>query len=134
MQTKGKVEKVYDNIVEVGVIREGACGENCASCSGCTGRTVLVKAKCTFDVSVGDLVELTSDSKYIYIGLSLVFLLPVILPIVVYILFTNVFPELTVIVTTVSLLFSVFLLVLFSKSNLYIEKVTPSVTKVITKK
>lgn len=134
MQTKGKVERIYEEHIEVSVIRNGACGENCASCSGCSEKNVLVKAKCYTNVSVGDFVELKSDTKYIYIGLIFVFLFPVLLPLLVYLSLCNTTTILAFVLSAITFIVTLCFLYLVSKSKRFIDKVTPTVVKVISKK
>lgn len=81
MTAVGKIKEIDGARVVVSVNREGACGGNCASCGGCTGKAADVSASCNIDVSVGAVVEISSPSKYILLGLIAVFLLPVILPV-----------------------------------------------------
>lgn len=60
MRQEGYVTEVTESAVKVSVIRESACGGNCAHCNGCPAGTVIIT--CTPDlahpVKVGDRVIL----------------------------------------------------------------------------
>lgn len=48
--------------IEVMVLRQKGCGENCASCSSCDD-TEIIRARKNFDVEIGDKVHVTAESQ-----------------------------------------------------------------------
>lgn len=134
MKSKGKVEAIHKDKVTVSVVREGACGENCASCHGCSGRTVSTEAFCSLDVAVGDVVEIFSNSEYVYLGLILVFLMPIVFPLIMYLIFLNFSKTVSVLFTVLSFIISLVGIYRLSKSKKFLTKVTPRVTAVLYKK
>lgn len=113
------------------VVREGACGGNCASCSGCENRTVDVTVRCDIPVCVGELVEIASRSEYIYLGMIIVFLLPVVFPLLGYLIFSGI--SVTAAYIAAVTLFAAALIIVFglSKSERYIKKSMPRVLRVV---
>lgn len=82
MVSKGIVQKIIDeNYAEVCVTRQSACGENCASCSGCSkpNYTAVTIAKNTTDAKVGDTVNIKSETLTVIKGAVYVYILPIIL-------------------------------------------------------
>lgn len=133
MNNKGKVISVNGTDVEVSVIRQGACGENCASCNSCTNKTVSVVARCDILVSVGDLVEISSASFYVYLGLLLVFILPVVLPLFAYVVFLDINRLLSVVFSVLMFFVSLGVIYYFSKNKSFLKKLKPTVISVINK-
>ena len=113
------------------VVREGACGGNCALCSGCENRTVDVTAYCDIPVCVGELVEIASSSGYIYFGMIIVFLLPVVFPILGYFMFSGI--SVTAAYIAAVTLFAAALIIVFcmSRSEKYVKKSMPRVLRVV---
>lgn len=75
-------------IAEVTVARQTACGHDCEHCAGCGASpgSITVLAATDLDVAPGDLVELYSRSSRILPIAALVYLGPVILFLVGYLL------------------------------------------------
>ena len=74
--------------VEVSVVRQSACGHDCASCGGCgAGNAVrlIVRAETEFPLEMGDRVEIYSDNRLLGIA-ALVYLGPVALFLLGYLL------------------------------------------------
>lgn len=134
MQTKGKIVAVNGSTVDVMVIRNGACGENCANCSACANNEMIVKADCNFDVSLGCFVEIKSNSAYVFGGMLLIFILPIILPLAVYLLFCGLGTVISVTTASVAFILSLICVYVFSKNEIYLKKVSPKVIKVLGKK
>lgn len=131
MTNVGKVISIKDEYATISVKRKGACGDNCASCNGCSNSNIIVKAHCDIEVSVGDMVVISSTGKYVYIGLLALFLLPLIFPITMYLAFVNISEFVSIIMSCISLILSILVVFLLSKSKSYINKVTPKVISVI---
>lgn len=134
MTTIGRVKQIRGNEAVVSVVRTGACGGDCGSCGGCEGRTVDVRAFCDIDVQVGTVVELSSRSGYIYLGMIIVFLLPVLLPLLGYFIFAGI--NITAAYTAAVTLFvlSVIVILRLSKSKKFLKNSAPSVTRAMNKK
>ncbi len=70
MKNKGIISEINGEKAKIKVLRESACGGNCASCSGCELKNHYVEAdiKKEFDFSpkVGDEVQITMDDKLFY--------------------------------------------------------------------
>lgn len=86
--------RIDSDTVEVAVVRESACGHDCEKCAGCgaQGSSITVSAKCRMDVSCGDLVELYSGNSVLGYA-ALVYLAPVALFLVGYLLFPSISEE-----------------------------------------
>ena len=63
MEKIGKVTKISDGIADIIIVRDSACGENCAACGLCKNREMSVKLSVPDNVSVGDNVRLCSEDK-----------------------------------------------------------------------
>lgn len=82
MVSKGIVTKIIDeNLAEVEVTRQSACGENCASCKGCDKPTfkAISLAKNPINAKVGQSVNLKNQSQIILKGAVFVYILPIVL-------------------------------------------------------
>ncbi len=67
-----------DGRASVSVQRQTACGGNCASCGGCSYKSVLTAvADNSFGAQIGDKVTLRSRTKGILGAAALVYLLPI---------------------------------------------------------
>ncbi len=86
MKQIGKICWVKDGMAKIRVVRKGACGEHCSMCGACGGEIVEINAKCDIEVVAGDMVEIASDSSAVIFGMLSIFVLPVLLPLVTYLL------------------------------------------------
>ncbi len=134
MKNKGKVEHIYDDCVIVKVVRQGACGDNCASCSGCSNRSMSVEVRCDHNVDIGDLVEIESNSKYIFLTMAIVFILPLVVPMLIYLFTYNLNSNLSYILSLITFVFLLVFIYFLSRSKRFLKKIKPVVTKVIAKK
>ena len=76
MVSKAVVRKIMDNnLAEIEVMRQSACGDSCASCSGCN------KPK---NAQVGDVVNVRGSAGFVLKGASFVYILPLILFFIFY--------------------------------------------------
>ena len=75
-------------LVQVTVARQSACSHDCGSCAGCGAMpgSITVQAQTEFDLSPGDLVELYSRNGRVLPIAALVYLVPVALFLVGYLL------------------------------------------------
>lgn len=87
MKEEGFVKSVSGEICEVIVKRKSACGENCASCkAGCEAREHLCTAKNFIGAKVGDKVFLEMDSKKVLKSAFLVYILPILVFLAVFVI------------------------------------------------
>ena len=134
MTTIGKVKQVGKSDVLVTVLRNGACCGDCGCCSGCSGETVEVRATCDIDVSVGSTVELNSRSGYVLLGMTILFLLPVFLPVIGYSVISGYSITAAGIAAVILFAVSAIAVKYISVSDRYLKKVQPSVIRVVNKK
>lgn len=82
MVSKAKVTKIIDeNLAEIEVTRKSACGDNCATCSGCDKPNYIAIsiAKNPKGAKVGDVVNVESKASYVLKGAAYIYMLPLIL-------------------------------------------------------
>lgn len=72
---------IDDNYAEISVPRKSACGHDCEECAGCgvTGAAVLAKAANPIGARIGQKVVVESDTKKMLRIVALVYLTPVVL-------------------------------------------------------
>lgn len=134
MKTNAVVEKVEEAFVTVSTIRKGACGDNCAMCGGCNGEKVLTKAYAQVQVEVGDTVILESDGKSVLFAMTSLFLFPIIIPLVFYLIFSNINSVLTYIFVPASIVLTVVYIVWLSRSSSFNQRITPKIVGIVKKK
>ncbi len=70
MKNNGVISEINGKKAKIKVLRESACGGNCASCSGCELKNHFVDAdiekEFSFSPKVGDKVQITMDEKLFY--------------------------------------------------------------------
>ena len=90
MKQKGIVKEIGDGVAIVSLLKE----EVCCSCSGrkfCgSAKRVDVKVKNSLDAEIGDTVEIETASEKVLGFAALVFLVPVILAVALYLAFLTV--------------------------------------------
>ena len=62
MEKLGRVENIYNNMAEIKIYRDSACGDNCAVCGLCPNREMSVTLPTIPGLETGDEVRLVSDS------------------------------------------------------------------------
>ncbi len=78
MRQTGRVLKVTDGIAEISVVRESACGDNCASCSAkCTLKDANVSAKAIPGLQKGDMVYIEMAASKIIFAAFLAYITPI---------------------------------------------------------
>lgn len=87
-QTVRVVENLKGGLCTVELRRESACGGNCHSCGGCASpnETIVAKAVNSIGANPGDMVVVETDRNVIFGIAALVYILPVVLLILGYIL------------------------------------------------
>lgn len=133
MTSIGKVIGLEKDKAIISVIRKGSCGDNCAMCNGCSNKQVEVKAFCDIEIKIGDMVEIESDSGLVYLGLFLLFIIPVVFPLCAYLFFLNISFLAAVITATIALLISLSVVFYLSRYKPFLKKITPKVKNVILK-
>lgn len=128
MKKVGVVIKKENGGAIIRVARDSACTGECSKCHGCDEKNVEVFARCDQNIKIGQKVKIESNTFYVLIGLILLFLLPVMLPLVAFIVFDAFFSK--TIATIFCIIFaalSILLIILLNKSEKYKEKTIPKV-------
>lgn len=84
MIVTGTVKKTNKGIAETEITRSTACGDSCASCGLCPGRSMTVNADNTIGAAEGDAVLLSMSDKKVLGAAFLVYVIPVIMLIIGY--------------------------------------------------
>lgn len=92
MKNTGLVTEICDDKIKVRFIKESACGGNCASCGACNSKPVEILIKNTLGAKCGDKVEVESDTGKILFSAFLLYIVPLIILISVY-LIANMFAK-----------------------------------------
>ena len=79
MVQTGLIKKLHGNIADVEIHRSTACGDNCASCGLCNGRTTIVKAANAAGAAEGDTVVIDMADKKVLGAAFLVYIVPLVL-------------------------------------------------------
>ena len=88
MNKYGFVKKVEGTKITINIQRDSACGENCAMCNACPGKNMLITLESDLNLSEGDKVKLETNTKYVLLSAFCVYILPIVLIIVGYALYT----------------------------------------------
>ena len=130
METEGKIIQLNGRLATVEIRRKGACGDSCVSCTGCNAQIMQIQAYSELPLKVGDWVIVSSAQKPVLLGMFVLFILPLILPVLVYLLtrqtgFGGLFALLAVCL-------SLLLIWRLGKSSWYLEKTRPGIKGVIS--
>ena len=94
MREDGIVIEIMGDICRVSVKRKSACGENCASCKAtCSAREHICEARDFAGAKVGDRVVLETDSKKLLKSAFLVYILPILVFLTVFMLASKRFSQ-----------------------------------------
>lgn len=94
MREDGIVTEVTGDICRVSVKRKSACGENCASCKAtCSAREHICEAINSVGAKVGDRVVLETDSKKVLKSAFLVYILPILVFLTVFMIASGRFSQ-----------------------------------------
>jgi len=88
MEREGFVIRAEGPNVTVRFRRISGCGENCAHCNACNGQYEDLELQTNMKLAAGDKVTVASSQSAVYLGLFCLFVLPVILPLTVFIAFS----------------------------------------------
>lgn len=86
MREHGFVEEVYANRARIRVAKMSACGENCASCGGCTPGERVIEVKNNIGAKAGDRVIAELESGRVLSAAFLAYILPLAVFVAVYLL------------------------------------------------
>lgn len=88
LQTATVISISENGTAQVSVRRASACGHDCTSCGACgiMDKPLVVDAQNSIDAKIGDTVEIESESKKILYLASVVYLLPLLMFFVLYLL------------------------------------------------
>ena len=84
MEITGYVQSTDGKYVNVKIIRQSACGGNCASCGGCGGKEQIVRALNSAGAVCGNKVSMRMDSKKVLFAAFIAYILPIISLFAVY--------------------------------------------------
>lgn len=146
MLQKGIVKKINQNIniakstrinnnttAEVEITRSSSCGDNCASCGLCPGRTAKVYAINDINASAGDTVIIDMSDKKVLGAAFLVYIVPLIMLIIGYFLCSAVFnSEGLAILTGFIFMAAAFIIIIYIDKKLK-HKYTPHIVEIIDK-
>lgn len=119
MKQRATVTDINGTTAICTVVRESACGENCVSCSAACSNKTTIEAQNCIGAKIGDVVELEMDSSRVLFTAFLVYLFPLILLIVFYLL-TSLFTEretIKIIVGFAAMAVAYGFVILFGKKN-----------------
>lgn len=131
MEAIGVVTKTQGKNAVVRVARQSACSGNCHDCSGCGERPMETTAFSEIDLKIGDKVRIESDSASVLSGMFAVFILPLYLPLIGYLILSTV--DLGLAGVLGGLILTVVIIATLSKSRWYIRKTQPRVVCKLTK-
>ena len=128
----GKVKTIKNKKAIISVVRKGACGDNCGMCGACQGDALEIVAWCDLEVNPGSFVEISSEGNVIVLGMVCLFILPIILPLLSFIVVDGWLGNIAAyIVAGIVLLLCLTLIYLLSKSQSYLKKAQPKVIRVV---
>ena len=131
METEGKIISQNGQTTVVEIRRKGACGDSCAHCSGCSAQLMQIEAVCPFSVEKGDWVLISSARGPVFFGLFILFLVPLLLPLSIYLIFSG--SGLEMWFSILSVMISISLIIALNKSGRFRAASAPKVIDVIIK-
>ncbi len=132
LETEGFViSKNGDNAV-VEIQRVSACTGDCKDCAGCETKKMQVTVHTDFDVLPGERVKISSEERSVLFGLFVVFIVPLLLPLMGYLLAAN--SGFGGWFAAAGLVVSLVLIRQLSRSRWYLKKTQPIIVKVISEK
>lgn len=132
LETEGRVLSINGSKAVIEIKRKSACSGNCVDCSGCTEQSMQVEAYTELSVKPGDWVCISSEQKSVLVGLFVLFILPLILPVAVYLLtvgsgFSGLFVGIAVAASVVLIWF-------LNNSRWFLERTKPKVVSIIAER
>ena len=132
LETEGIVLSGNGSIATVEIQRVSACTGECKDCAGCETKKMQVSVYTELDVSAGDRVRIASEEKPILFGLFVLFILPLVVPVTVYLLAAK--SGLGGWFAAGALALVLVLIWRLSKSRWYLKKTQPKIIEVISEK
>lgn len=130
MLQTGIVKKISKNAAEIEITRSSACGDSCASCGLCPGRTASVEASNGVGAKIGDTVIIDMADKNVIGAAFLVYIVPVIILIIGYFAGEAIFnSETSGIITGFLLMALTFTAIIFTDKKRK-SKYTPKIVKI----
>ena len=122
MTQVGIVKEIRKQTVVISVVRKGACGDHCSMCGMCGASSIEVEADCSISVLPGDRVEICSEDRPVLLGLLCVFILPILLPLLSYVIFSSLLGTVGGVLSAAAvLLFCLYLIYRLNKSQKYLR-------------
>ena len=131
LEAEGRVIRFDGQTALIEIRRKGACGDSCAHCSGCSAQLMQIEAECPLNASKGDWVKISSDRSFVFLGLFIIFLLPLALPLIAYFLLAGTGVE--IFFVFLALIFSLLLIIFLNKNQRFQARLKPKVIEVIVK-
>jgi len=131
MKTISVVEKIEKSGVIVSTVRKGACSDNCAQCKSCTAQKIFTNVYCDFDVKVGDVVEIESDTFSVLTALFILFFIPVLLPAFLYLVLSAYNSVASFVGLFFGIVSAVCLVWMISRSDAFLKRVTPKIVSIV---
>jgi len=129
LETHGKVLRIEDSKVLVEVKRKSACSGECKDCSGCEARPIITSAVADTSVLPGQWVLLSSDHSAVLLGMFAVFILPLILPLAVYLITMQ--SQFALLFAGIALCIAIILIWFLKKSKWFLARTMPRVIKIL---
>ena len=86
MIKSGIVDSIENSKITIKIERDSSCGDNCAMCNACPGKEMFITTYTKENFNVGDYVRLETNTSLILLSAFLVYILPIILLIVGYVI------------------------------------------------
>ena len=133
MEREGFVIKAEGPNVTVRFQRISGCGENCAHCGACNGQYEDLELRTNMKLSAGDKVAVASSQNAVYFGLFCLFVLPVVLPLAVFIVFSVLIGQTAGWISAgAALVLCVVCVLLLNRSRSFLERTRPRIVRRIS--
>lgn len=88
MVSAGIIIETNGEMAVVKVLRSSSCGDNCHGCTRCDEKVITSKAYNPSGFTVGDRVNLYTESKKFLLACFVIYIVPIILPLIIFALFS----------------------------------------------
>ena len=116
----------------VEIQRVSACTGDCKDCAGCETKKMQITAQAMLQVKVGDRVRVVSEGKSVLFGMFVLFILPLFLPAVSYLLTAK--SGFGIWFALGTLILVIILIWLLSRSSWYLKRTYPQIVEVMLNK
>lgn len=121
MKNIGVVTEINNGRAKLRFIKESACGGNCASCGGCSSKPIEIETENILKAEVLDKVEVESDSGKILFSAFVLYIVPILVLIFVYLAADNLFSEFSSVIISIVCFFLSFVGVKKYGNNIKIQ-------------